>query len=66
MVRGALTVLEVVDDGRGPVRATRGIGLTGMADRVHALGGTFDAGAGEGGGFRVRVELRVPETPGVE
>lgn len=65
-VRGAATVLEVVDDGRGSVGAARGIGLTGMADRVHALGGTFAAGAGESGGFRVRVELRVPETPGVE
>lgn len=65
-VRGTATVLEVVDDGRGSVGAARGIGLTSMADRVHALGGTFDAGAGDGGGFRVRVELRVPEPPGVE
>lgn len=65
-VRDALTVLEVVDDGRGPVSATRGIGLTGMADRVHALGGTFDAGAGESGGFRVRVELRAPPSAEVE
>jgi two-component system sensor histidine kinase DesK len=54
---GGVTELEVVDDGSGPTRSNDGVGLAGLADRVHALGGAFEAGPGEGGGFRVRVRL---------
>jgi signal transduction histidine kinase len=50
---GAVTV-EVRDDGRGPNgRVPPGHGITGMAERVHALGGTFSAGGAPGGGFEV-------------
>jgi signal transduction histidine kinase len=50
---GAVTV-EVRDDGRGPNgRVPPGHGITGMAERVHALGGTFSAGGAPGGGFQV-------------
>lgn len=65
-VRADATVLDVADDGRGAADAARGVGLTSMADRVHALGGTFAAGAGTGGGFHVHAELRAPAAAEVE
>ena len=53
-------VLVVRDDGR-PLAARRapagGYGLTGMAERAEALGGTFRAGPLDGGGWSVQVEL---------
>jgi two-component system, NarL family, sensor histidine kinase DesK len=49
--------LEVVDDGRGAVGADAGTGLNGLARRVHARGGAFEAGPSETGGFRLRVWL---------
>jgi len=67
-------VIEVRDDGVGaPVtdagdpstdRWGGGHGITGMRERVEALGGDFDAGPDRGGdgGFRVRAVLPVPET----
>lgn len=51
--------LEVRDDG-APSQTARirpGYGLTGMAERVHALGGTFRAGPHQDGGWVVRAEL---------
>jgi signal transduction histidine kinase len=51
----------VRDDGRGaPPDAHDGNGLTGMRERALALGGRFEAGTVEGGGFRVRALLPVP------
>ncbi|WP_062303220.1 sensor histidine kinase [Demequina subtropica] len=55
-------VLVVVeDDGRGVIseaaRHSGGHGLRGMAERVHALGGTLEYGPRTGGGFRVRATL---------
>jgi signal transduction histidine kinase len=51
-------VLDVRDDGRGDVNgAATGHGLLGMRERVSAVGGTLDAGAGPDGGFRVRARL---------
>jgi signal transduction histidine kinase len=51
----------VEDDGRGPgptpARDGTGSGITGMRERTYALGGTFDAGPGAGGGFAVRAML---------
>ncbi|MFE2159880.1 sensor histidine kinase [Streptomyces lydicus] len=56
-VEGARAVLEVRDDGKGPVRRLRsgpgGNGLTGLTERVSALGGSLQASAAPGGGFRV-------------
>lgn len=47
----------VEDDGRGaavePSTAGGGHGLVGMRERVNVLGGSFDAGPRQGGGFRV-------------
>ncbi len=52
--------LEVIDDGRGiggfGVPA-EGHGISGMRERVAALGGTFEAGAGLDGGFRIAARL---------
>jgi two-component system sensor histidine kinase DesK len=60
---GGVTVLEVVDDGRGLVVGDAGTGLVGVADRVHALGGDFEAGPSETGGFRLRVRLEAVASP---
>ncbi|MFG1672734.1 sensor histidine kinase [Micromonospora sp. NPDC049282] len=60
---GEVTV-EVTDTGRGrPATSDRsaGSGLAGMRERVTALGGTFDAGPAESGGFRVHATLPTGE-----
>ncbi|QJY48505.1 sensor histidine kinase [Pseudonocardia broussonetiae] len=51
--------IEVTDDGRGPAAAggAGGDGLPGMRERAVALGGSFAAGPGPDGGFRVRAHL---------
>jgi PAS domain S-box-containing protein len=49
-------VVEVVDDGRGGAEA-RGSGLSGLADRVAALDGTFAVGDARDGGTRLRAVL---------
>ncbi|GIM93893.1 sensor histidine kinase [Paractinoplanes toevensis] len=57
--------LEVSDRGAGrpEPNPSGGHGLVGMRERVHLLGGTFTAGPGPGGGFRVAA--RVPTTVGL-
>jgi signal transduction histidine kinase len=56
--------VEVADDGRGPATpVTPGNGIPGMRTRVEAVGGTFTAGPGAGGGFRVRADLPVGGGP---
>jgi two-component system sensor histidine kinase DesK len=56
-VTGSSTTLEIEDDGRGSTQASAGTGLNGLADRVHALGGTLDVRSSEGNGFGVRLLL---------
>jgi len=52
--------IEVVDDGSGSVAAPEaGFGLVGMRERVALYHGTFSAGNGAGGGYRVRACLPV-------
>ncbi|MBA2949688.1 sensor histidine kinase [Streptomyces himalayensis] len=47
----------------GPVPEAQGTGhgLTGMRERAHAVGGSFRAGAGASGRFRLEVRLPLPE-----
>jgi two-component system, NarL family, sensor histidine kinase DesK len=59
---------DVVDNGRGSAaglgRATEGSGLAGLAERIHALGGRFEAGpAGPAGGDGFRLDVRLPLNP---
>lgn len=54
--------VEVSDDGRGPsdpvqTAGRAGSGLAGLRERVARAGGRLTAGAREGGGFLLRVEL---------
>ncbi len=49
--------LQVDDDGRGAPGAASGNGLNGLAERVAARAGRLETGAGEGGGFRLAVDL---------
>ena len=59
---GALAI-RVSDDGDGPVApggdGPSGHGLTGMAERAAAVGGSFSAAAGPEGGFEVRARLPI-------
>ena len=52
---------EITDDGRGSSlkddEATAGSGLSGLAERVEASGGDFEAGPLPKGGFRLRISL---------
>jgi len=49
--------VEVLNDGPSAPPAARGFGLTGMAERVAAAGGTLEAGPAGGGGWRVAARL---------
>jgi signal transduction histidine kinase len=57
--------LTVSDDGRGGADATRGSGLTGLVDRVEALGGTIqiDSVPGVGTTIDVRLPAATPAAP---
>ena len=55
--------IRVSDDGDGPPAddggRPSGHGLTGMAERAAAVGGSFSAAAGPDGGFEVRARLPI-------
>jgi signal transduction histidine kinase len=56
--------LEITDDGGGHDphgNGQGGHGITGMRERAAAVGGTLEAGPGEGGGFRVHARLPAGE-----
>lgn len=50
--------LTITDNGRGAFEVVKGIGLTGMEERIGALGGTVGVGRAPEGGFSLAV--RVP------
>ena len=52
--------VEVRDNGSGGVDPARGSGLSGLADRVSALGGTLEIESPVGGGTTIRA--RIPAT----
>jgi signal transduction histidine kinase len=49
--------IDIEDDGQGGADATRGTGLSGMADRAEALDGTLTIDSKPGEGTRIHVEL---------
>jgi signal transduction histidine kinase len=59
--REGKVTITVEDDGRGVIsdvaKSHGGHGIAGMSERVAALGGTFEAGARRGGGYRVHATL---------
>jgi two-component system sensor histidine kinase DesK len=70
-VSDARAEADLTDDGAGPPAgavaggggtppAATGAGLAGLAERAARLGGTLRAGAGERGGFRLRVSVPLP------
>ena len=50
-------VVEVVDDGDGGALASPGSGLSGLGDRVAALGGDLKIDSPPGGGTRIQVNI---------
>jgi signal transduction histidine kinase len=60
-------LVEVRDDGSGGVDPERGSGLSGLVDRVSALGGTLEIHSPEGAGttIRARVPLTAPGEAGL-
>ncbi len=52
-------LVEVRDDGRGGARPARGSGLSGLADRVSALGGTLEIESPVGAGTTMRARIPV-------
>jgi signal transduction histidine kinase len=60
--------VEVSDDGSGGVDPARGSGLSGLADRVSALGGTLEieSPAGAGTTIRARMPVTAPGEPSRE
>jgi two-component system sensor histidine kinase DesK len=51
------TSVEVVDDGVGsPAGTPAGNGITGLTERLAAVGGWVDAGPTPSGGYRLRAE----------
>ncbi|MFC3890630.1 sensor histidine kinase [Lentzea rhizosphaerae] len=61
-VRRDVLTVEVTDNGRGGADAGRGTGLTGLADRVAAIGGTLSLFSPAGGPTIVRAELPCKRT----
>jgi signal transduction histidine kinase len=54
---GATLRATIADDGVGGANPSTGSGLTGLADRVDALGGRFALDTPSGGGTRISIEL---------
>ena len=50
--------IEIVDDGKGSVDGWSAVnGLRGLRERLDPVGGTVEAGAGRGGGWRIAVTV---------
>jgi signal transduction histidine kinase len=57
--RDAMVRLQISDDGIGGADPTNGSGLTGLRDRVEALGGTLEVTSPAGVGTRLLIEIPV-------
>jgi signal transduction histidine kinase len=51
--------LAIRDDGIGGADPARGSGLTGLSDRIEAVGGTFKVTSPTGGGTTLLIEMPV-------
>jgi signal transduction histidine kinase len=56
-------LLSIADNGKGATEIVKGIGLTGMEERLSALGGRVDAGAVSEGGFSLSVKVPLKTAP---
>jgi signal transduction histidine kinase len=56
---GAIVRLAIRDDGIGGADPVEGSGLTGLRDRIEALGGTLDVTSPTGGGTTLLIEIPV-------
>jgi signal transduction histidine kinase/uncharacterized protein YoaH (UPF0181 family) len=63
-VEDDLLHVSIRDDGAGGADATRGSGLTGLKDRIDALGGTIQIESPLGGGTRIEVEVPIAAASG--
>jgi signal transduction histidine kinase len=54
---GCVLVVEVADNGVGGANASRGSGITGLADRVAALAGVFEVDSPPGRGTRLTARI---------
>ena len=55
--RGTRLVVEVADDGAGGANRVAGSGLSGLTDRIEALGGKLEVSSPAGAGTRLRAEI---------
>jgi signal transduction histidine kinase len=61
--RGGWLELTVSDDGRGGADASRGSGLTGLIDRVEAIGGAIHIDSPAGLGTAIDAKLPIKPAP---
>jgi glucose-6-phosphate-specific signal transduction histidine kinase len=54
---GGTVAVTIADDGVGGADAAAGSGLTGLADRVNAVGGRLEVSSARGEGTRIRAVL---------
>lgn len=59
---GGLLNLTITDNGKGAFEVVKGIGLTGMEERMGALGGSVKVGRAAEGGFSLSVQVPVGES----
>jgi len=54
---GAIVRLAIRDDGIGGADPAQGSGLTGLSDRIEAVGGTLEVASPTGGGTTLLIEI---------
>ena len=66
ILAGGVVAVEVNDDGKGGARPALGSGLSGLADRVEAIGGRLEIASPPGAGTRIRAVLPCDFPAGAE
>jgi two-component system sensor histidine kinase DesK len=62
-VEGEELRLTITDNGKGAFEVVKGIGITGMEERIGALGGTVRIGRAIEGGFSLTVQVPLNAAP---